>query len=388
MARRRVFNLQLMITEDCNLRCAYCFEIDKGPRQMDVELAKNILDHELSQPSDYDEFQVDLAGGEPFLHFDYLREIVQYGRENAARWDKQFHFFVCSNLTLLNDNIKEWLEANTDCVVLGTSLDGTKDAHDRYRCGSYDAVVSHIPFFKKTYPQQGVKMTIGPETIGSIYEGIKNIESMGLTPSANVVYEPVWGESANKRKSLVKFAEQLDLLVQHYLENPELDIPTILALPTQLSVVPQNAEHRWCGSGLTMRAFDTDGRSLPCHRFSRFCTKRVYLGQDSIGPRVSSKCDDCKFVDACPTCPGFNWQVNGHPESRTSHHCEFIKLQLLATAKLNCLKNQSLVRRLASSNPPHAKELSEDDLNRLSSLQAAYLIMKSINADEILSMTQ
>lgn len=385
MERKKTFNLQLMITEECNLRCTYCFEIDKGSRQMPIDIAKEILDRELSQPGDYDEYQIDLAGGEPFLHFESLQEIINYGVNNASRWGKRFFFFICSNLTLLTPEIKKWLEETKDYVILGTSLDGSKEAHDHYRCNSYDAVVSNIPFYKQTYPKQGVKMTISSDTVGEIFEGIKKIEGMGLTLSANVVYEPVWGDKLTKRNHLIKFAEQLDLLIQHYIENPELEIPSILSLPISLIDAPHNPEHRWCGSGLTMRCYDTDGRPLPCHRFSFFSTNKIYEGKQSIGQRIITKCDDCKFIDACPTCPGYNWQVNGHPESRTSFHCEFIKLQLLAIAKLKYMQNKSLVSDLVNGKPKKPLNTSLEYVDTLLDLQASYLIMHTLDVDKILS---
>lgn len=376
------FNIQLMITEQCNLRCAYCFEIDKNAREMPVDLTKKLLDHELSQKRETTEYQVDLAGGEPFLHFDMVKEIVDYGERNAERWGKKFHFFICSNLTLLNDEIKSWLEERCGHVILGTSLDGTREAHNHYRCNSYDDVICHIPFYRKLYPNQGAKMTIGPDTIGSIYEGILNIESFGLTLSANVVYEPVWGDPENKRKLLRKFAEQLDLLVDHYANNPNLEVPTLLSLPIRLLLAPKNKDHKWCGSGTMMVAYDTDGRKLPCHRFSRFCTEKIYKGNESIGPRIITKCDECVFNVACPTCPGYNWQVHGHPDSRTHNHCEFIKLQLLAIAKLIFLRNESLINQLSEGSCANIGSIPRETLG---DILATRYVMESLDEDLIIS---
>jgi uncharacterized protein len=385
MERETTFNLQLVITEECNLRCAYCFEIDKVSRRMPIDLAKEILDRELSQPGDYHKYQIDISGGEPFLHFDYLKAIVDYGVGNAPRWGKRLYFFIGSNLTLLTPEVEKWLEETRDFVILGISLDGTKEAHDRCRCNSYDAVVRNIPFFKKHYPRETVKMTISADTVGDVYEGIKNIESLELALSANVVFEPVWGDGPAKRSLLAKFAEQLDLLIEHYLENPELKIPTILSLPIRLVIAPPNPQHRWCGSGVTMRCYDTDGRPLPCHRFSRFSTRKIYEGQQSVGQRITTKCDACRFIAACPTCAGFNWQVNGHPDSRTSYHCEFIKLQLLAAAKLKYRQNESLVDRLANGVPETTEKMSSEYRDALLDLQASHLIMSTLDVDKILS---
>jgi uncharacterized protein len=382
MKWRVPFNLQLIFTEQCNLRCNYCFEIEKGPRVMAPALAKTLIDRELSEANGFSEYQIDLAGGEPFLHFDEIREIVDYVTENAKKWDKKVWFFICTNLTLLDEPMKSWLRDRREGVALGTSLDGTRESHDRYRGGSYDAVVRNLPFYHELYPKQGVKMTLAPDTLGSLYQGIRNIESLGLNVSANVVYEPVWGDLSDKRRCLSTFAGQLDLLVEHYAAHPLLEVPNLLSLPIRLLVKERDPEQSWCGSGKTMRAYDTDGRKLPCHRFSRFCTGKIYDGPGSVGPRVSTPCDDCVLAVACPTCPGYNWQIHGHPDSRTSHHCEFIKLQLLATAKLIFLRNQKLVSELATCGRTGQEDVKSDTLH---DLEGVSFVMNKLDSEKILS---
>src|SRR5574344_2370463 len=156
------FNLQLIFTEQCNLRCRYCFEIDKGPRQMPLELAKRILERELTRGDGPGEYQVDIMGGEPFLLFDEVKELVEYFKLHTNEYNKKFYFVIGTNLTLLNSEIERWLVENKHMVILAISLDGTRDVHNHYRCDSYDAVIRNLPFYKQLYPSQGVKMTIGP----------------------------------------------------------------------------------------------------------------------------------------------------------------------------------------------------------------------------------
>ncbi|MCE5329858.1 radical SAM protein, partial [bacterium] len=226
------FNLQLIFTEQCNLRCRYCFEIDKGPRQMPLELAKRILERELTQEDGPSEYQVDLMGGEPFLFFDEVKELVEYFKLHTSEYNKKFYFVIGTNLTLLNSEIEQWLVENKHRVILGISLDGTRDAHNHYRCDSYDAVIRNLPFYKQLYPHQGVKMTIGPDTISSVYDSIRHIESLGLPyVAANVVFEPVWGDLDNKKACLREFSHQLELLVEHYAHNSNLQVPNLLSLP-------------------------------------------------------------------------------------------------------------------------------------------------------------
>jgi sulfatase maturation enzyme AslB (radical SAM superfamily) len=349
---------------------------------MSLELAKIILEKELSREDGPSACQVHLVSGEPFIFFDEIKELIEYSIFNANNWHTKFHFLIGTNLTLLSLDIKRWLKKNRLWVVLVTSLDGTRDAHNHYRCDSYDTVIKNLVFYKRVYPDQGYKMTIGPDTISSVYDSILNIESLGLCPSANVVFETIWGELDNKKECLREFSHQLELLVEHYVHNLNLKIPNLLSLPIHklLILSPSDEDCRWCGSGLHMRAYDTDGRELTCHRFSCFCSNKIYEGSKSIGPRMSTECDQCMYITACTTCRGYNWQVYGNPDSRTNYHCEFIKLQMLATAKLQYLLNKSLIENLFSG-----ESLENVPISTLATLKAANLLLNSLDDYKIIN---
>lgn len=58
--------ITLVITEQCNLDCAYCYENRKSFKKMDFGTAKKIIDKELTDEENYEEITIDLFGGEPF----------------------------------------------------------------------------------------------------------------------------------------------------------------------------------------------------------------------------------------------------------------------------------------------------------------------------------
>ena len=39
--------IMLLVTENCNLRCSYCYEHQKNSKKMTFKMAKNILDETL-----------------------------------------------------------------------------------------------------------------------------------------------------------------------------------------------------------------------------------------------------------------------------------------------------------------------------------------------------
>lgn len=121
----------------CNLRCEYCFYLDTAelyPERSDFAMSDETLETFVRQ---YIEAQpgpvVTFAwqGGEPTLPgIDFYRKVVRY-QEKHAPDDVQVRNTLQTNGTLLND---EWCRflAEHDFLV-GMSIDGPRDLHDRFR---------------------------------------------------------------------------------------------------------------------------------------------------------------------------------------------------------------------------------------------------------------
>jgi radical SAM protein with 4Fe4S-binding SPASM domain len=328
--------VMMLVTEDCNLHCRYCFEEEKSPRSMNEELMKEIILRHIREKNDFSGVVFDMSGGEPLLVFNRIRRVIEWFHQH--RWEKGHVFSIGSNATLLNEEMKAWFSSYKDCVVLCVSLDGTKRAHDFNRSNSYDRVVEHIPFIRENWPEQPVKMTINADTIDQVAEGIKNIHSLGLSVEANVVFEDVWGTVEEKEHILDEYARQLELLVEFYTENPHLTIPRIVNkyLPVVLETERESYQ-RYCGAGKYMVAYTPEGESYPCHRFTPLGSQRPCPApyeakrKTNIAP---DKCRECLIKSICPTCQGFNWEEHQNVDYRTTYHCDFVKLEGLASAKL------------------------------------------------------
>jgi uncharacterized protein len=98
------FQVVLNITEDCNLRCKYCYLSEpylytrnRTKNKMSVEVGKKAIDFffDLLKPAairnPYKHIAVTFYGGEPFLEFNVLKELVTYAKKHtplppADRW--------------------------------------------------------------------------------------------------------------------------------------------------------------------------------------------------------------------------------------------------------------------------------------------------------------
>jgi radical SAM protein with 4Fe4S-binding SPASM domain len=338
--------VMLTITEDCNLRCRYCYEENKTHNKvMNIETAKQVVTQYMQTKSDLNAIEFEFFGGEPLLNFALIRELVDWF--HLSSWNKKHLFFIATNGTILTPEIKTWLLENKECVWVGVSLDGNKTAHDINRSNSYDQVFENLPFFLQNWPDQPVKMTISAETIPHLANSIIDLEEKNIPFSSNLVFENIWGDFDHKQKLLNIYSDQLEMLVNYYVERPNLFPAFILSFkPEEIFHLEQSLNSkidylRWCGAGHEMVAINTDGSYAPCHRFSEWITgKPVPIG-NSCNRQTTwkpEKCASCQLLNVCPTCAGFNWQDNNDSAIRSTYHCEAFKLQVQAAAKLCALR--------------------------------------------------
>lgn len=333
--RRR--SVILTITHECNLHCKYCYEHKKSKEYMSVATAKEAIKYYMEEEHNLDKVEFQFFGGEPFLHFELIKEVVDWF--HTKNWTKKHIFFIGTNGTILTEEIKEWLLKYPTCVWVGVSLDGIKEAHNLARSNSYDRVMENLPFFRQHYPTQPVKMTIGRETIPFVSESIINLEENDILFTANVVFEDVWGDVTGKQALVKEYAHQLKLLVDYYSQRPTLFPPTIISrdlsgVITEPSRLGATITKRWCGTGNEMVMVDVDNKTYPCQRFSTWVTQKplpsLTLESDFVAWEPE-ECKLCPYITICPTCAGFNWEVFNNPDVRTTFHCDFFKAEILAS---------------------------------------------------------
>jgi len=334
---------------------------------MDFKTAKEAITYYMHADDEFDSMMIDFFGGEPLLAFPFIKQIVEW--TISQKWPKDYHFSIGTNGTLLNDDIKNWLKKNRNHLTASFSIDGNKRAHDLARDNSYDLLYPHISFFMETWPKQSAKMTICAETIPYVAESVIELEEMGLFFTANIAFEDFWGNPDHKKKLLEIYNEQLMVLVDYYSEHPHLfpvysildSLPEYLCIP-EFGINKSNDEDctRFCGAGHEMITVDVYGEVYPCHRFLPWITgKPAPEASTNIQSRWQpDQCFNCKIVYSCPTCAGYNWEINGDPGNRTTYHCEAHKLEVLASAKLAALKLEKCkIAELEKLNPGEKREV-------------------------------
>ena len=327
--------VSILVTHSCNLKCAYCYEWHKDDVHISYDTAKQIIDNILlsEDKSKGDCITFEFFGGEPTLEFDLIKKIVEYSK--TIKTTLKHNFFIPTNGTLLTSDDKLWLNANKDLVIVGLSLDGTKRMHDLNRCNSFDSI--DIDFFLKTYPEQTIKLTISPQTLPMMSEGIIYCHKLGFLISCNLAYSIDWSH----KKNIDIFSIELKKLADYYLDNPDIK-PCSFFEYNRLVTLSDDSPiiSRSCGAGWNMEAYDCDGTKYPCQSFMPITigkdnaeqVKNLILTQDYVRTDVKSKCSDCPLLPACPQCYVANYVGSKNIYQCQDDLCEMLKIQIKACA--------------------------------------------------------
>ena len=157
--RPKITSASFLMTEDCNLRCIYCFEEHRQKKSMSKEVIKAGLDF-LCRNSLVDgtrRFHALLFGGEPLMEPDGVEYLLDYGHRLAEETNTHFSAGIITNATILTPRVQAILkEYIPKGLTVQLSIDGVKEAHDMYRVtvsgrGSFDIIERNIPIWKELF---------------------------------------------------------------------------------------------------------------------------------------------------------------------------------------------------------------------------------------------
>lgn len=286
MVTDKISSVTIDLTEQCNLRCTYCFTSGKTNREMSFETAKDTIDWLVKPETNGDAKSVHVTfwGGEPLLKFDLMKQIVEYGEEVTERTGIKITWGMTTNLTLCTPEVCKWLKENKVGVLF--SVDGTRENHNKYRPlangkGSYDLVEAGIDNAKAAGLPVCLRFTLAPDTIKDLYNDIKwYIDNKGIYAfHFSPAYELDWNDEAYE-----VLEEQFGLLVDEVtrqLENGKvLRIKPFVFKVTNLLLTKPDLERNPCGAGCNYVGVAVDGAIYPCHRFHDFCDFRPWQEQE------------------------------------------------------------------------------------------------------------
>ncbi|WP_342979711.1 radical SAM/SPASM domain-containing protein [Bacteroides stercoris] len=121
-------------TQDCNLKCWYCYENHVPHTRMKKDTICKIIkfvEKSINENS-FDDFYITLFGGEPFIDFDTIAyPLLKHLKEVIEKAGKKFSAFFVTNASLINEDIINKLKILKPHLQI--TLDGNKEHHDKIR---------------------------------------------------------------------------------------------------------------------------------------------------------------------------------------------------------------------------------------------------------------
>lgn len=375
--------LSFNTTEDCNLACKYCYEINKKRKTLDIETAKKFIDIMVDDPDPiglfddnfpepefkewlYDSVILDLIGGDALMRPELCDQILSYFIEKiwssdtpkAIAWRTHWKCSISTNGTLFaNPKVREFCKKWNENLSIGVSIDGCPELHDLNRPfvgggGSMAEILKWRPWVKENlhFAYYHTKSTLARNSIPYIFESLKWMYNHGII---EILQNFIMEENFCTEADYKELIHQLEMSIDWILETPGVDSTLYWSMLDK----HQFAEHHnskdggeWerskCGSG-NMPALAIDGNIYPCFRWLPHTTGRegamccgnvndglihrdAFLKVANGGRRSvctkDPKCQTCRYESACAYCIGGCYAEFGEFR-RTTYICTIAKIQ-------------------------------------------------------------
>ena len=341
-----------VLTTNCNLACVYCqanSPIAHKRNFMSEDVARHAVDFALSSPSKHLSFE--FQGGEPLLNFDTLRFIVEY--TEARVQDRDVSFSVVTNLTLISDEIAEFL--HTHHVSISTSLDGDALVHDANRPRrdggqTFIDVVGKIDLLRSRGIGVGAIQTTTRASLSRAAElvdtyvshGLKSLFVRPLTPLGHA--GATWDTIGYTACEFVAFySEIVDRLIKVNLDGIKIREGHAETFLSSIFGRPENyMELRSpCGAAFGQLAYTPNGDIFTCdegrmlyemgnesfrlgsvltdsYRQVTSCPKACATCRASVLESLPGCCD-CVYQPYCGVCPVVNLAIEGDLVSKEAN---------------------------------------------------------------------
>lgn len=292
-----VKSMCLMVAQDCNLRCKYCFAGtgDYGGQRalMSEEVGKAAVDYIIAHSGPRRHCEIDFFGGEPLLNMKTVKAVTAYVRQREKETGKQFKLTLTTNGMLLNPANRQWLNENHISLVL--SLDGRQKVHDAMRPdvgghGSYARALKNFQAIVKE--RQGENYYLRGTYTKANMDFTDDVLDMHDQGFDILSVEPVVAKDAPygfTEEDLPRLYAEYDRLTEAYLQrHREGRGFFFFHFNMDLSNGPCVAKRlAGCGAGHEYYAVAEDGSLYPCHQFvgrEKYRLGNVFDGVEKDSP--------------------------------------------------------------------------------------------------------
>lgn len=323
--------LVIHVTNDCNLRCKYCYASGGaygGSRSIITPDTLELIMNKFYNYFDYIQ-TVQIFGGEPLCNIEAVKSICDYVRKEDVKRTQNTRVCIVTNATLIDDEFISVVKSYS--VNVTVSYDGSPLVNDLMRIYE-DGSPTSADILRRT--SQLYEATGQPDTIEVTYNqyhvengvGILDVVShiKSMFPKTGVHLVPVGGDTKSDYmlENPLLFADSIDDILSE--RNTE-KLSYSLAERVFLGLNNNGDIKRYiCDAGVGTLSVSTDGNVYPCFMFTNedalclgnLCEDDLFEGvqfRKGIGKLMkftdkfqNAKCKECFMWSLCNGCLGLN----------------------------------------------------------------------------------
>ena len=314
------YHLEVSVTEKCNLGCPYCYVANQDkfmtPEVFDSAWPEFIKLVDRSRSHAEGKFHITFFGGEPLLNMELIKHATHKVRNDSFYSHRLHALSIISNMTLINDEIADWLEENQ--VGISWSFDGISSNETRPVIKNMGENKGYSSVFEMYNEKQHLirrltkysktcKVMIFPGNVDAMTENFEFLVEFGIPcPDFSVVRDDIWST-----EDLQHFRREVRRLADkqiEYLSQGKLAICGLFNLPLQDMLIGLTKQKRpfGCFAGVSGSVMAVDGSFYPCARFG---SKKVLpmkgeeynfsYFQQIFNPKTYNKCKGCELYKVC-----------------------------------------------------------------------------------------
>lgn len=269
-------SIDILISEDCNLACKYCF-VKNGQYHgksdlMELNVGEKTIDFLIQKSGNRKDMFVCFFGGEPLLNFGIIKKLIPYALEKGRINNKSFHFSITTNATLLNEEIINFISKYQIKVTI--SIDGDMGSHNKNRPiskggDSYTQIFGNLKKLNQHNINCAARTTVSSFTKGRIVDNFEHLVSLGFNRiHIENAYAPKGKVFITNKGDIEDIKKQYSHLTKKIIKRIESDQRfNIETIPLPLGkIVNKSMVSHSCKAGRGYVTVDVNGDIYLCHR--------------------------------------------------------------------------------------------------------------------------
>lgn len=319
--QKTAFDLFLMLSPQCNLKCSYCMNGTVGDVKNSTMSFKTAVDtinfyHKMASKGSI--IRVAFFGGEPLLQWELIKKLIGYIEEKKKEGKIIFEYSIPTNLTFVPENFIHY--AKKYKIHLICDIDGPEKIHNQLRpspnFNSFKKTTENIKHLVDNQIDVNMRSTICSKNVKYISKIINLHHSLGGATSSLIPITPSLGNKTINNKELYPDIKVFTKELQNGFRKNKWSSPDTKIYPFSgiINHIFNKGKSESCGIVFGNEvAVDAFGNIYPCvyncginslklgniYKQNEDYTKKLYHIYCMVYDSKYEKCSTCSYNEIC-----------------------------------------------------------------------------------------